>query len=86
MVDESTLNLTVKLHGTTQTHCIVVLQVNDNKIHDCLTAKVATESTTRFTKHIQRENKDLTSLFDNMKASFVTLGNINCTVLNILTN
>ena len=30
MVDESTLNLTVILHGTTQTHCIVVPKATDN--------------------------------------------------------
>ena len=65
MVDESTLNLTVILHGTTRIRCIAVLQVNDNKIHDCLTPKVATESNTRFNQPIQRENKDyITSLFD----------------------
>ena len=32
MVDESTLNLMVILHGTTQTHCIVVHNATDNVV------------------------------------------------------
>jgi hypothetical protein len=32
MVDELTLNLTVKLHGTTQTRCIILSKANGNAL------------------------------------------------------
>jgi hypothetical protein len=95
MVDESTLNLTVILHGTTQTRCIVVPKANGNALitlHNIscpffrsftiVSSQSCPESTARFTQPIQREHKDLTSLFNYMLSSSVALGNM----LNILTN
>ena len=32
MVDESTLNLTVTLYGTTRTRCVILAKVNDNAL------------------------------------------------------
>ena len=91
MVDESTLNLTVILHGTTQTRCIVVHKATDNASQPPKTSLATISSvpsrlfdtkccskstTTGFIQPIQRENKILTSLFDYMQSSFVTLGNL----------
>ena len=69
MVDESTLNLTVILHGTTQTRCIVVPKANGNALitlHNIscpffrsftiVSSQSCPESTARFTQSIQREN------------------------------
>ena len=39
MVDESTLNLTVILHGTTQTRSIILLMPFLPFLQDCLTSK-----------------------------------------------
>ena len=46
-------------------------------LHGCLTPKLSRiRNQIHLTQPIQKENKDLTSLFDNMKASFVTLWNV----------
>jgi hypothetical protein len=70
MVDESTLNLTVILHGTTQTRGIILPKATDNALTTlcnvvCLFFRSFTivsfqscpQSTAGFTQHIQRENK-----------------------------
>jgi hypothetical protein len=70
MVDESTLNLTVILHGTTQTRCVILPKVTNNALItinniSCLFFRSFTivsfqscpQSTAGFTQHIQRENK-----------------------------
>ena len=70
MVDESTLDLTVILHGTTQTRCIVVPKATGNALvtlnniswqlfrsFTIVSFQSCPESTTRFNQPIQRENK-----------------------------
>ena len=82
MVDESTLNLMVILHGITQTRYIVVPKVTNNALItinniSCLFFRSFTivslqscpQSTARFTQHIQRENKDLTPTNQNTRSS-----------------
>jgi len=69
MVDELTLNFTVILHGTTQTHCFILPKVTNNALItvnnvSCLFFRSFTivsfqscpQSTARFTQHFQREN------------------------------
>jgi hypothetical protein len=86
MVDDWTLNLTVILHGTTQTRCIILAKATGNALRtlnniSCRFFRSFTivwhqsgpDSTARFTQPIQRDNKDLTSLFDYLQSSFVTL-------------
>ena len=70
MVDKSTLNLTVILHGTTQTRCIILSKATDNALitlnniswpffrsFTIVSLQCCPESTARFIQSIQRENK-----------------------------
>ena len=70
MVDESTLNLTVILHGITQTRCIVVHKATDNAVitlnniscrffrsFTIVSSQSCPESTARINQHILGENK-----------------------------
>jgi len=70
MVDESTLNLTVSLHGTTQTRCIILPKATGNALTtlnniSCRFFRSFTivwhqccfKSNTKFIQHIQGENK-----------------------------
>ena len=79
VVDESTLNFTVTLHGTTQTRCIGVAKTVDHALRtlnniSCPFFRSFTivwhqscpQSTARFIQPIQGENKDVPSLFDYM--------------------
>ena len=70
MVVESTLNLTVSLHGTTQTRCIILPKVTNNASEPSTTSLAIASVPSRLfdTKVAQNpqpeENKDLTSRFD----------------------
>ncbi len=70
MVDESTLNLTVILHGTTQTRCIILPKATDNALitlnniswpffrsFTIVSLQCCPESTARITTPIRGENK-----------------------------
>jgi hypothetical protein len=80
MVDESTLNLTVILHGTTQTRCIILPKATDNALitlnnisgpffrsFTIVSLQCCPESTARITTPIRGENKDLTPTNQNTR-------------------
>ena len=81
MVDESTLNFTVILHGTTQPRCIVVAKTAGNALGtldniSCPCFRFLTivwhqscpQSTARFIQPIQRENIDLPPTNQNTRS------------------
>ena len=81
MVDKSTLNLTVILHGTTQTRCIILSKATDNALitlnniswpffrsFTIVSLQCCPESTARITTPIRGENKDLTPTNQNTRS------------------
>ena len=81
MVDESTLNFTVTLHGTTQTRCIILPKATGNALitinniswqffrsFTIVSHQSCPESTARFIQHIERK-QDLTPTNQNTRSS-----------------